>query len=75
MLIASGIDGTSLTYANLTELNQSMVQTTLNQIILPIEAALTDVLQGQEARLKLDSLLRGDIDNRISAYQALSVWA
>ena len=72
MLLASGIDGTSLTYANLTELNQSMVQTTLNQIVLPIEAALTDVLpRGQEARLKLDSLLRGDIDSRITAYQAL----
>ena len=27
--------------------------------------------RGQEARLKLDSLLRGDIDSRISAYQAL----
>ena len=72
MLLASGIDGTSLTYANLTELNQSMVQTTLNQIVLPIEAALSDVLpRGQEARLKLDSLLRGDIDSRIAAYQAL----
>ena len=72
MLLASGIDGTNLTYANLTELNQSMVQTTLNQIVLPIEAALTDVLpKGQQARLKLDSLLRGDIDSRISAYQAL----
>lgn len=72
MLLASGIDGTSLTYANLTELNQSMVQTTLNQLVLPIEAAMSEALpRGQEARLKLDSLLRGDIDSRMAAYKAM----
>ena len=72
MLLASGIDGTSLTYANLNELNQSMVQTTLQQLIQPIEAAFSDALpRGQEARIKLDSLLRGDIDSRMAAYKAM----
>jgi len=61
-----------LTYANLNELNQSMVQTTLQQLIQPIEAAFSDALpRGQEARIKLDSLLRGDIDSRMAAYKAM----
>ena len=71
--MATGVEGTSLTYANTEQLTLTYLNTTLNQYLRPIEEAMTNCLpRGQEARLKLDALLRSDLTTRKDAYLAFT---
>ena len=70
--MAAGVEGTSLTYSNTESLQLTFLQTCLAQYLTPIEQAITEALpRGQNARLKLDALLRADLSTRTTAYQTL----
>ena len=72
MLLATGVDGSSLTYASQSELMLNYIQVTLAQYLTCIEEAFTEVIpRGQRARLKLDSLLRASLTSRVESYQGL----
>jgi len=67
-----GIEGSSITYSTTEDLARAYIQTTLTQYLTAIESALSDVLpRGQQARFKLDGLLRADIKSRVEAYKGL----
>jgi HK97 family phage portal protein len=67
-----GIEGSSLTYSTTEDLARMFIQTTLTQYLSAIENAMTDLLpRGQEAKFKLDALLRSDLRSRVAAYTAL----
>jgi HK97 family phage portal protein len=67
-----GIEGSSMTYSNTESLARVFIQTTLTQYLVAIENAITDLLpRGQEAKFKLDALLRSDLTSRVAAYTAL----
>jgi HK97 family phage portal protein len=68
--MAAGVDGTSLTYTNMEDLNRSFITTTLVAYLAPIEQMFTDLTpRGQVARFKLDALLRSDLMTRVQAYE------
>ncbi len=72
-LLASGIDGSSLTYTTTESLWTVFLQTCLTQYIGVIEQNFSDLLpRGQEARFKLDALLRSDLSARVAAYTAFT---
>jgi len=72
-LLASGIEGSSLTYTTTESLWQTFLQTTLAQYLSAIEANFSDLLpRGQEARFKLDALLRSNLSARVEAYTAFT---
>lgn len=67
-----GIEGSSITYSTSEDLARVFIQTTLTQYLTAIENAITDLLpRGQEAKFKLDALLRSDLKSRVAAYTAL----
>lgn len=71
--LAAGIDGTSLTYANSEDRWKSFLITTLMGYLLPVEQMFSDLFpRGQEARFKVDSLLRADLATRVASYEKLT---
>lgn len=67
-----GIDGSSLTYANVEDLARNYLQITLSTYLNSIEQAFTDLLpRTQQARFKLDALLRANLAGRVDQYEKL----
>ena len=64
-----GIEGSSLTYANLEQRNTRFVRVTLLPWIVRLEKALSDLLaQPRYVKFNLGALLRGDLQTRYAAY-------
>ncbi|MGA0895323.1 MAG: phage portal protein [Ilumatobacteraceae bacterium] len=64
-----GIEGSSLTYANLEQRNTRFVRVTLLPWIVRLEKALSDLLaQPRYVKFNLNGLLRGDLQTRYAAY-------
>lgn len=64
-----GIEGSSLTYANLEQRNTRFVRVTLLPWIVRLEKALSDLLaQPRYVKFNLGALLRGDLQPRYAAY-------
>lgn len=64
-----GIDGSSLTYANLEQRNTRFVRVTLLPWIVRVEKALSDLLaQPRYVKFNVNALLRGDLSSRYAAY-------
>jgi len=69
MLLAA-VEGSTLTYANMSQADLSFVRWSLMGYLKPIEEAMSDVLTGlQEARFNLDGVLRPDITTRYQAHK------
>jgi len=65
------VAGTSLTYANLSDRNARRVQVALLPWIVRVERAVSDLLAAPRfMRFNLDGLLRGNLAERMSAYEA-----
>ena len=63
------VNGTSLTYANLTERNARKVQVTFLPWIVRLEKAITRLLpKGQYLKINTGGLLRGDAKTRYQSY-------
>lgn len=64
-----GVDGTSLTYANLEQRNTRFVRVSLLPWIIRIEKALSDLMmRPRYAKFNVDGLLRSDLPTRYAAY-------
>lgn len=64
-----GVEGSSITYANLEQRNSRRVQVTFLPWIVRLETALSAMLpRGQYVKLNVASLLRGDLSARWAAY-------
>jgi HK97 family phage portal protein len=64
-----GIEGSSLTYANLEQRNTRFVRVTLLPWIVRLEKALSDLLaQPRYVKFNIAALLRGDLQTRYAAY-------
>jgi len=64
-----GIEGSSLTYANLEQRNTRFVRVTLLPWIVRLEKALSDLLaQPRYVKFNLGALMRGDLSSRYAAY-------
>lgn len=69
-LMLATVEGNSLTYANIEQMEISFIRYTLMQYLRPIEEAMTRILPGgQTARFNLDALLRTDTASRYAAYK------
>lgn len=65
-----GVQGTSLTYANLTERNLRRVQVTFLPWIVRLERALSSLLPpGEYVKFNVNGLLRGDMKTRFETYK------
>lgn len=65
-----GVEGTSLTYANLQERNLRRVQVTFLPWIVRLEMAYNSLLpDGEFAKLNVNGLLRGDMKTRFETYK------
>ena len=65
-----GVEGQSLTYANLEQRNARKVQVTFLPWIIRLERALTSLLpRPQYVKLNVNGLLRGDTGSRFTAYE------
>jgi HK97 family phage portal protein len=65
-----GVEGKSLTYANLEQRNTRRVQVTLLPWIVRIEAAISDLLfRPRYMKFNVNGLLRGDQKTRYESYQ------
>lgn len=65
----AAVEGSSMTYANIEQMEISFIRYTLMGYLRPIEEAFTDILpRGQTARFNLDSLLRTDTAQRYNSY-------
>lgn len=65
----AGVEGNSMTYTNLEMVDTQFVRYTLMKYLKEIEEALSDLLvRGQEARFKIDVLLRADTKTRYESY-------
>lgn len=70
-LMLSGIDGSSMTYANVSQELAAWVKFGLSDDIAEIEQAFTDLLpRGQKARFNAEALLRLDTASRYAAHSA-----
>lgn len=68
MLLAS-LDGSSMTYQNITSAATDFVRWTLMGYLRPIETALTGILpRGTTARFNLNALLRADTTERMNTH-------
>lgn len=68
--LMTGVEGNSMTYTNTEQIDTVYVKYTLMKYLNEIESAFSDLLpRGQEARFKVDVLLRGDTKTRFSAYK------
>lgn len=66
----AGVEGNSMTYTNLEMVDTQFVRYTLMKYLTEIEDALSDLLpRGQEARFKIDVLLRADTKTRYESYK------
>lgn len=66
----AGVEGNSMTYTNLEMVDTQFVRYTLMKYLKEIEEALSDLLpRGQEARFKVDVLLRADTKTRYESYK------
>lgn len=64
------VEGNSMTYSNLTQVNKDFIQNTLQTYITEIENALTDLIpRGNTVKVQLDSLLRNDDKTRAETYK------
>lgn len=64
------VQGTSLTYANLSERNVRLVQRPLLPWIIRLEKALSSLLpQPRYVKLNVDGLQRGDMKSRLQGYE------
>lgn len=64
------VNGSSLTYSNLEQVDTQFVRTTLLAYLVELEDALTDLLpRGQEVRFRTDSLLRADSKTRAEIHK------
>ena len=64
-----GIEGSSLTYANLEQRNTRFVRVTLLPWIVRLEKALSDLLaQPRYVKFNINALMRGDLSSRYAAY-------
>lgn len=69
MLLAA-VEGSTLTYANMSQADLAYVRWSLMGYLKPIEDAMSLVLTGlQEARFNLDGVLRPDITTRYAAHK------
>ena len=67
-----GIDGSSLTYSNVEDLARHYLQTTLSPYLNTIEQNFSLLLpRKNEARFKLDALLRANLMARVDSYDKL----
>lgn len=66
----TGVEGNSMTYTNLETVDTQFMRYTLMKYLKEIEEALSDLLvRGQEARFKIDVLLRADTKTRYESYK------
>lgn len=71
-LLASGVEGSSLTYSTTESLMQAWLATGLVQPLNVIEEHFSDLLpRGQDARFKVDAILRSDRATRIAGSKTL----
>lgn len=70
--LAAAVDGSAMTYSNLTMIDAQFLRTTLFPVYLrKIENAVTQALpRGQRARFRTDDLLRPDAETRSRIDQA-----
>jgi len=69
-MVAVSMDGTNMTYSNVTQDSIQFVRFTLRPWLSRIEQALSTLLpRGQTARFILDDLLRADTASRYAAYE------
>lgn len=69
-LLLAAVEGSSMTYQNISQADLTFVRWTLMVYLRPIEEAFTSVLPGlQTARFNLDGILRPDIQTRYAAHQ------
>ena len=69
-MVGVAMDGTSMTYSNVTQDSIQFVRFTLRPWLSRIEQALSTLLpRGQTARFILDDLLRADTASRYAAYE------
>lgn len=68
--LLAGVEGNSMTYTNLEQVDTAFVKYTLMKYLSEIEAALSDLLpRGQEVKFKVEVLLRADLKTRYDAYK------
>lgn len=69
-LLATGIDGTSDTYANLQDEDATFIRYTLMGYLDPYEDAMSDLLpRGQRIKIDYDSLFKADTQTRYNYYK------
>jgi len=69
-LMLAAVEGSSQTYANLSQVEAGFVKYTLMRYISEVEAALSDLMpRGTEVKANLESLLRPDVISRYSMHK------
>ena len=68
--LLTGVEGNSMTYTNIQQVDIVFLKYTLTKYLSEIESALSDLLpRGQEAKFKTEGLLRTDTKSRYEAYK------
>lgn len=66
----AAVEGNSMTYTNLIQVNTVFLQTTLMAYLVPIEQALSDLLPNRQVvKFKVEGLLRADERTRAETYK------
>lgn len=69
-LMLAAVEGTSMTYSNLSQVDSSFVKYTLMRYIVEIESALSDLLpRGTEVKFNVEALLRPDVISRYAMHE------
>jgi HK97 family phage portal protein len=66
--IGIGVEGSSITYANLEQRNTRRVQVALMPWVIRLEAALSTLVPGRQLKFNLNGLLRADLKTRYESY-------
>ena len=67
--LLAAVEGNSLTYSNITQVDTAFVKYTLMQYLSEIEEAFSELLpRGTETRFKVEEFLRADIATRFAVY-------
>lgn len=68
----AAVDGSSMTYSNVEQVDIQFLRYTLIQYLSAIESAMSELTpRGMNVRFKVDALLRADITTRVNAYKTM----
>lgn len=68
--LLAAVDGTSMTYTNMTDVDRQFIRYTLMSYLTAIEDAFTELLpRGQRAKFNLDAFFRGSTKERYDAHK------